>query len=526
MALLAVALPAASVSARDVRLVLLHTTDLHGHLETVRAAEGGGDEGGLLRCATLIRSIREREPNVLLVDGGDLIQGAAESYRTKGDAVMAVVNHLRYDALVPGNHDFDWGAENLRRVYGRAAMPVVCANLAGGAEGAAWASVRPFVVREVAGVRVALVGLTTPLIPRWLRPRLLDDARTEGSLTALRRVVPYVREQKPDVWVLIAHQGYRQWGDDAANEINAIARAFPEFDVILGGHTHQAVAAEWLNGVLYAQAGCHGRWLGQVRLTVDTAQQGVKDKQATLIPVDQSVAADAEARAVCADALADARAYLSQTVGRADGALPAASRFPGQSAVQTLIARAIAEAAQADVVLHGVLSAASLQPGRITMRDLWRLMPYENTIGVARLTLDEVRLILEENSQYWNGEHFLGVYGLTYDLDPRAAAGARVTAVRLHPARKSEPGERLRVAFNSFDLASGGNRYPRLREIVEQPAAQLEETDIETRAAVLDYLRAHDPVGEQPWEGARLVASPKGVGAAKGEKKQRFSAPD
>jgi len=98
------------------------------------------------------------------------------------------------------------------------------------------------------------------------------------TLDALRTALAQARKIKPDILILAVHQGWRKWGDNPANEINAIARAFPEFNVILGAHTHQVVAWKTVNGVAYTQAGCYGLWLGVVRLVFDTQTRRVKIK--------------------------------------------------------------------------------------------------------------------------------------------------------------------------------------------------------------------------------------------------------
>ncbi len=497
-------------AASEISLTLLYTADIHGQLAGWAAEQATEPAGGLLRCAALIRDIRAREPNVLLLDGGDLVQGSAASFLNRGAVMITAVKAMRYDALVPGNHEFDWGAANLRRLYAQAEIPVLAANISvpaarGGA--GSWPG-RPFLVKDLGGARVAVVGLANPLTASWIRPRLLDGLAFEPSAPALRRILPAVREQHPDVLVLVAHQGWRQWGDDAANEINALARAFPEFDVILGAHTHQAVEGFDLQGSLYIQPECYGRRLAKINLRVDPERHRVTRRAAELIAVQADVKPDPALEAACTGALQQARAYLRQELGRSAGELSAQSRFPGQSPVQTLIARAILEAVGAEAVFHGTLTAAALGAGRITMGDVWRIVPYENTIGVARLTPDELREILEENSRYLNSEQFRGVYGLTYELVREPDAGSktcRVRNIRLADGRALPEGERLRVAFNSHDLASAGARFSRLREIAERPSSRLEETEVDTREAVIAYLRKHQPLDERAVEGARLA---------------------
>jgi len=530
LALVAVLLLVPVLAAREVTITFLHTADIHGHVAAVRSnreKEPGGPGvpgGGLLRCATLIREIRRQDANVILIDCGDLFQGAPESYLTRNRIIVEAVRQLRYDALVTGNHEFDGGVDALRRFYAQAQIPVLAANIHSPRE-PVLPGMCPFLCKDVDGVRVVIVGLSNPLIPLWSRPRLMGDVTVEASLRALRRLMPLVRKQKPDILVLAAHQGWRKWGDNPANEINAIARAFPEFNVILGAHTHQVVAWKTVNGVAYTQAGCYGLWLGVVRLVFDTQTRRVKSKQIQLLAVDSSVAPDKALEDQVAKSLNETKTYLNQAVGVAAVELKPTSHVRGQSAIQTLIAAAIAERVNADVVIHRALSDESLRAGRISMRDVWRIVPYDNYIGVAHLTLDELRQILEENSGFFKSREFRGVYGLTYDLEPKAAAGARISNIRLTGGQGKcrmqnaecriggdkmlMPG-RVRVAFNSYDMASAGGRLLRLRAILDQNTSRLKEyPDVDTRAAVCAYIRRHQPLDIQAAPGVHVVRKSK-----------------
>ncbi|MBI2437456.1 MAG: bifunctional metallophosphatase/5'-nucleotidase [Lentisphaerae bacterium] len=514
LALAAAVLLALSLPAREVVITLLHTTDVHGRVAPVRSERELKLGGGLLRCATLIREIRGREPNVILVDCGDLFQGTAESFLSRNRIIAEAVQYLRYDALVTGNHEFDGGVNALREFYKQAQTPVLAVNIKS-EQDPALPGAQAFVCKDLDGVRVAIIGLTTPLIPQWSRPPLLGDVTVETSLKALHRVMPKVRAAKPDILVLAAHQGLREWGDSQANEIRAIAQAFPEFDLILGGHTHQAVEWETVNGVAYTQAGNYALWLGVARLVFDTQARRIKSRKIQLLAVDSTVPPDKTLAQQLSAPLAEAKKYLDQEVGETSVELKTTSPFPGQSAIQTLIASAIAEQVQAQVVIHRALSEASLRPGRITMRDVWRIVPYDNYIGVAHLTLAELRAILEENSEFYDSKDFRGVYGLTYNLKVRAAPGTRVTNIRLTRKPKAnhekESGDkRLRVAFNSYDMASAGGKLLRLRDIVDRRAARLEEhLDMNTRDALIAYLRKHRPLNIEARPGAEVSGKQK-----------------
>lgn len=481
-------------AAREVPITILHTTDLHGHLLPWEQEEGEGTAGGLLRCASVIEGVRARAPNVLYVDCGDLVQGGAESWLTKGRVMVRALEWLKADAWVPGNHDFDWGIDALASLLDSSTLTVLGANITARAGTTnRLARIRPFIVKDVDGVRVALVGLTTPAVPTWLQPESLGNTVFEKSVETLAKTLPLVRRENPDLLVLLVHQGYQALGDDTANEVNTIARRFPEFDVILGGHLHKPLADIRLNGVLYAQAGCHGGFVGRVDLVYDTIAKTVVSRSSELLTVDERVGEAEELAQLLQPEVVKARAYLDEEVGSSETAW-GTRRAAGVAPVEGLICAAIAEASGAEVVLHGVLSAAGLEVGPIRRRDLWRLVPYENSIGVVLLTPEELRRVLEENVGLLGSTHALGLYGASYDLDAEAAPGSRVRNLRLADGRKPHPRRRLKVATSSYALASGGGRYPFLRRLAVHPVSRLEMTGVDTRSAVADYVRRHNPL--------------------------------
>lgn len=449
----------------------------------------------MLRCSTAIEQIRKKEPNVLYVDCGDLIQGAAESWLTSGRIMIRVMERLRCDAWVLGNHDFDWGIDALVALQDRTSLNMLAANLTVRPDATnRLHKVMPYVVKNVDGVRIVFVGLTTPGIPWWTRPELLGDVGFRRSASSLAGIMPFVRAEKPDVMVLVVHQGYREGGDDNANEVNQLARSFPEFDVMLGGHLHKPLASARLNGVLYSQGGYYGNWLGRVDLVFDTVRKKVVRKTADVIPIEDQYGENSDLKSLLRDDLNKTESYGREEVGAAETELAASTQMPAQSPIQQLICKAMSEATKADMVLHGILVEGSLKPGIIRVVDLWRIIPFENRIGVADLTLPDLKDILEENAGQIGSIHFQGVYGLSYELHPNAPPGERVWNLRLADGSTSDARKRFRVAMNSYALASGGGRFPLLRKIVERPESRLEMKDIDTRSAVIEYVRKHSPL--------------------------------
>ncbi|NLB58226.1 MAG: hypothetical protein GX805_07125, partial [Gammaproteobacteria bacterium] len=188
---LGLALTAVSAPARQVAVTILNTTDLHGSIRRPPGTYVDHNEGSLLQCATIIRGIRAKNPNTLLVDCGDVFQGTAESFLSKGGAMARAMNALGYDAWAVGNHEFDWGVEVLGGLLEQMQAPPLAANLrADDRAPAGFSRIRPYVIREVDGIKVAIVGLTTPNLPNWFRGLEEAGLQTMKSRRALEQVLP------------------------------------------------------------------------------------------------------------------------------------------------------------------------------------------------------------------------------------------------------------------------------------------------------------------------------------------------
>src|SRR5436853_567545 len=174
---------AAALNPDTVCISILHTTDLHGHILPTYDYDGNRDRGGLARCATQIRSWRRENPNSILIDVGDVYQGTDVSLRNKGELMIDLLNHLEYDAWVVGNHEFDWGMECFEHALQQSNMPVLAANML--MEGKPefpdakhpFAKIQPFILKEIAGIKIAIVCINT----QW-KPFMLLTAFTHGRV--------------------------------------------------------------------------------------------------------------------------------------------------------------------------------------------------------------------------------------------------------------------------------------------------------------------------------------------------------
>lgn len=482
---------AAPGGARQVTVTVLHTTDMHGSVRRTPGIYAEHNDGALLQCATLIRDVRSGNRNTLLLDGGDIFQGTAESFLTRGGIMARAMNALRYDAFAIGNHEFDWGTAVLGEMLGKMESVPLAANLViQGDVPEAFRRVLPFTIREMDGLKVAVVGLTTPNIPNWFCDVEGNGLSVLDSRRALERTLPLVRKERPHIMILLVHQGLLV-KDDAANEIKGICRRFGEFDLVLGGHLHWVLPGVRIGRTDYAQSGSGARGVMRVDLVFDTVENAVMDKRFEFLPVMPDTPEDPELAALVREDLQKADQWLDTVLGETTEDLTCSLAEAGLSPVQQLLSAAIAENTGADVVLHGILSDKSIPKGPVRVADIWRIVPYENTVGTLSLNVREIDAILEEAASYIGTDRCFGAWGVQYEVHPNAPEGKRIRNLRAADGEPIHYKTRLKVALNSYHLAGGGGRFPKLVKIANTPNTRLKLADTTTRDMVMDYIRSH-----------------------------------
>src|SRR5437773_8279492 len=228
----------AALNPDTVCISILHTTDLHGHILPSSDYDGNPDRGGMARCVTQIRRWQREIPNSILIDVGDVYQGTDVSLRNKGELMINLFNHLKYDAWIVGNHEFDWGIETFTNALQRSAMPVLAANtvLDGKPAGASadsqhpFATIQPLIVKEIAGIKLAIIGVTTPGMPFWLGPDFTRGMELHNPVELVRRAIATAKREGADTIVLSGHMGLkmRTGGDDFANTVMALTSEFQD----------------------------------------------------------------------------------------------------------------------------------------------------------------------------------------------------------------------------------------------------------------------------------------------------------
>jgi 2',3'-cyclic-nucleotide 2'-phosphodiesterase/3'-nucleotidase len=516
------------------RVTILATTDLHGRVFPINYGTNQPSADGLARVATLVRAARKEAPDLLLVDCGDTIQGTPLAYyhnrinNEPVDPMMLAMNALGYTSMTLGNHEYNFGLPVLHKARGEARFPWLSANtLRSGTDEPAFT---PYVVREVAGVRVGILGLTTPAIPSWENPAHFAGLAFIDPVASARRWVEVLRTQeRVDVVVAAVHFGINQNLADGRvppgempneNPALPLAQTVPGIDLMFLAHTHTNIAGLSVNGVLISQAGRWGDRLARADVFLERPDRSsrwrILAKASTTLPISLTTTPDPEILDLVRPYHEATQTWLSQPVGRSAIALSSREARLRDSAIIDLIHRVQLDAGKADISFAAAFTLdATLPAGDVTVRDLAALYIYENTLAVVELTGAEVKDALEHAAGYFRayqpgltpaelvdpvipGYNFDTAEGVEYTLDLRRPRGDRVVDLRFGGA-PIDLNRRFRVAINNYRL-NGGGGYRMFRN-----ARVVDQANQEIRELMIDWVRRNPEISSVPTGNWRLL---------------------
>ncbi|HEV7680665.1 MAG TPA: 5'-nucleotidase C-terminal domain-containing protein [Pyrinomonadaceae bacterium] len=530
------ALPLAAQSARRpakrVHIVVLGTTDQHGNLFPVDYYTDKADNRGLAKIATLIKQVRKENKHVILIDSGDTIQGTPlEYYHNKKnngprDPMMSAMNALQYNAMAVGNHEYNFGLPVLEKARSEATFPWLSANTYD--KGTNKTHYLPYIVREVEGVRVAIVGFTTPGIPNWENAPNYAGLEFREPLSEAKKWVPILRrKERADVIVIAMHMGLEQdlrTGETNPGQVTnenqaiAIAKEVPGVDLIFMGHTHRDVPSVVINGVQLIQANYWGRQLARVDLYLENAGRGwrVFARAARTIPVDDRVVPDPEILKIGEPYDRETQAWLARAIGESGAELTAGEARFRDTAILDLIQRVQLEAGKADVSMAAVFNPdARIAKGPVTVRDIAGLYVYENTLVVLEVTGQQLKDALEHSAKYFRAyepgkspaelvDEKIPAYnfdiaeGVNYTLNIAKPFGQRIENLEFQ-GKPLEPTQKLRLATNNYRV-NGGGGYT-----MYKGAPVVYRSSEEIRELIIDWVERHKTIPTEPTNNWRIV---------------------
>ena len=474
--------PASVALAAESRdLVILGTSDLHGNTQNydyfTDSVPTGSSQRGLTKILTYADSVRASNPNTILIDNGDTIQGNPLAYYfdtidTSVENPMAMaMNHMGFVAGTVGNHEFNYGPSVFNKYQIEADFPLLSANVTGCQD----YTFQPYVIEDVAGVQVGILGLTPPAVVHWERPENIVDCVFGDAMVAANTYVPEMRAAGADVIVVAAHSGLDEtygYGRDE-NFVKFLANEVPGIDVILAGHAHANVASQLINGVLVTEPYYWGRNVSDIRITVSGSGSdwSVISKSSTT-PGLGSSAEDPGLLTLLKPYHDTTVAYINTPIGTATDDFPGG--FPARVAdgpMADLINYVQTEAAaEAGFPVEASLAAlftndAKLTAGPIKLKDAYAVYIYDNTLYVIEATGQMIRDELEWTAGYFNQYYYepAGVTvntavrdynydlwsGIEYELDVTKPVGQRVVDLRLN-GKPLAMDQVVSVALNNY----------------------------------------------------------------------------
>lgn len=262
-----------TAAAKGRQLLILHTNDTHScvlPLNPNLADTMLAGRGGFLRRAAMIDQMRKEDKDLLLLDSGDFSQGSPYYTMFKGDVETELMNIMGYDAATIGNHEFDFGLENMARIFRKAKFPIVCANYdftGTVVEGL----VKPYVIIKRKGVRIGIFGLS-PKLDGLVMASTCAGVRYSDPIKTANAVADMLKnEEKCDVVICLSHLG---WDEAGLNDMEMMAKT-RNIDLVLGGHSHSYFKTlnhvRNLDGkdVPNDQNGKHGIFVGKITLSLE-----------------------------------------------------------------------------------------------------------------------------------------------------------------------------------------------------------------------------------------------------------------
>jgi 5'-nucleotidase len=526
------ALPAAA-QGKDTKVRLLAINDFHGNLQPPSGSSGRistgptttVDAGGAEYLATHLKRLRAGRRHTFAVAAGDNIGGSPLiSGLFHDEPTIEALNRMRFDVSGVGNHEFDEGRRELRRMQRGGCHPVDGCQDGDPFTGAAFQylaanvflagtrrTVLPAVEIERAGrQRVAFIGLTLEGTPLIVTPAGVQGLEFRDEVRTTNALVRKLRRRGIETIVVLIHEGGQQNApfaqgfmdvnrcDNFTGAIQPIVAALDrEVDAVVSAHTHQPYVCRF-NGIPTTSAASFGRLITTIDLRIDGRRGDVERVRTRNHIVTRTVAPDRRQTRLIAKYDALAAPIANRVVGTASADITRAANAAGESALGDVIADAQL-AATAPTDFGGAVVAfmnpggirADLAAGEVTYGELFTVQPFNNVMTVKTMTGDMIRRLLEQQFEIASPPRILQVSrGFTYSYDTTRPAGSRVSNIAIG-GTPIDLAASYRVAMNNF-LADGGDGFTVFREGTDQLGGEI---DLDVLVA---YFMANSPVAPGP----------------------------
>ncbi len=439
-------------------VTILVTADIHGNLEPYKPSGSDYFIGGMAKMARFVNDMRAIQPNLLLLDVGDAPYNTNVANLFEGEPVIRLMNLMGYDAMAIGNHDFDFPFDVMERNAALADFPFLSANTYYHGEFPHFLD--PYVIVEVSGIRFGIIGTTDDSSAWYTHPRNVIGITFEDHYEATIRVVEEIKDDV-DIILILAHLH----GHNARLPLRL--DGWPVY-MVLGGGEDKVELPININDMWLIASGKHAELVSQIH--INFWQDTPLGFNFGHVFMSENLPVDPVADLLIQKYVSHMDDVLEHVVGKTDVFLEGDRGVVrlSESNLGNLIADSLREITGADLAIqNGGGIRASINPGDITIKDIYTVLPFDNIVVVVEATGQTVWDALEHGVSWWPSAAggFLQVSGMEYVFDPTQPVGKRVISVTVEGS-PIDLEKKYMLAANDF-LTGGGDMYTMLKEARE-----------------------------------------------------------
>ncbi len=518
-----IAMSSNPVDSTSKTITILQTGDIHANIYPWKYKTGEEDDDvGLAKVHTIVKEVRQENPNTILVDSGDTIQGTTlgDIFKDRRDMthpMMKVMNHMKYDTWVLGNHEFNFGLPTLKNIISDAKFPVLSANITYKEDNSSF--VKPYNIKNIDGLKIGILGLTTPNIPQWDGDKVTSLEFAGMSATA-KKYIPKMKAEGADLIIAVTHAGLEgRYHETGGDKVRKVAEENPEIAAIFAGHDHEPVK-ERVNGVLVMAPEDKGHQVSRVdlKLSKKDGEWGIINQEATLLETKE-VEASEEILELAEEYHQETVDYVNTPIGTATGDFTPENEIKGIPAAQIqdtalvdLINRVQLHYTDADISSAALFdSYAHIDEGPVSIKAATLIYKYPNTLYTVEMTGKELKEYMEWSAAYFNtyesgdvtisfdpeirGYNYDMFAGVEYKIDISKPVGERIIDLTFesNPVKDDQ----------SFTVAVNNYRYGGLKSMgmISNDASFKSEKSIQQY--IIEYVKEQEvikPVVDHNWE--------------------------
>jgi 2',3'-cyclic-nucleotide 2'-phosphodiesterase (5'-nucleotidase family) len=435
LVILGISMIPAQSAGENITLVIVHTNDFHGNLKPVtdKKMDENNNVGGAAYMAATINNLRREYPDkILLLDAGDTVQGTPISNIFYGKPVHKIFNYLRYDARTLGNHEFDWGQDVLVKMIEECEFPNLAANVVYKDDPTKLLpGVKPYIVKEVNGVKVGIIGITYEGTPVITSAKSTEGLLFLDPVKTLEKNIPLVRKEGAELIIALTHCGIEQ--------DKKIAKKVKGIDIVIGGHSHTEIHDPLkIDETIIVQAGSSGRYVGKLvlQLEPDTKKILTYTTNNVLIPVlHTDLNPDPEVESIIASYDDQIKDKMARVIAKTDVDLVTSRSGKNADTVMgNIITDSLKDETGADIALYNAGGIrASIFRGDIKVEDVFKVLPFDNVVVTIELSGKDLKRVLEHGVSGKYGS--VQVAGLNVVVNNSKPKGSRICRVSVngHP---------------------------------------------------------------------------------------------